>query len=191
MEQPHSREYGLSDGVRLSTALARAGVYVFTTQWAIDHAPQGLTAQRIRYLLKVLAASGWIVRLRRDLYAGTGRLPGGVDVPPFAVATSLVSPAVISHLSALSFHGLTDQLPFVVTASTPRKVVTPSMRRPGGGAEGRHLWRVQGIDYRYVTVIPSRFELGQETVWLDERFRVSITDRERSTSLRCLGYSGV
>ena len=180
MDNRPSDGYALSDGVLLAQALARAGLYIFETADAVRLSPSGSTPERVRYLLKVLVDADWIVRLRRDLYAGTGRLPGGVDIPELVGATSLVSPAVISHMSALAYHGLTDQVPLVVTASTPKKVVTRCMRHPRAGSEERHLWRVLGIDYRYVTVIPGRFDLGQQTVWLDERFRVGITDRERT-----------
>lgn len=46
--------------------------------------------------------------------------------------------------------------------------------------DGRHLWHAAGLDFRYITVIANRFGFGIQTVWLDERFRVSITDRERT-----------
>jgi predicted transcriptional regulator of viral defense system len=180
MDRSTTTDYGLSAGVALAVSLAKAGLYIFTTERAAQLAPQGVDPQRVRFLLKSLTDAGWIIRLRRDLYAGTGRLPGGVDVPAFAIATALFSPSAVSHLSALAYHDLTDQIPLVVTVSTPRKVVTPSMRGVSAGGETRHLWHVAGIDCRYVTVIPWRFELGLETIWLEERFRVDITDRERT-----------
>ena len=61
---------------------------------------------------------------------------------------------------------------------TTRKVVTPSMRdstRPGR----RHVWHVAGIDCRFLTVREDRF-FGIEQTWIGERFRVRITDRERT-----------
>jgi predicted transcriptional regulator of viral defense system len=180
MDKRASTEYGLSAGVALAASLAKAGVYIFTTKRAAELAPQGVDPQRVRFLLKSLTDAGWVIRLRRDLYAGTGRLPGGVDVPALLIATAMVSPSAVSHLSALAYHDLTDQIPLVVTVSTPKKVVTPSMRKTGGAGEARHLWHVGGIDCRYVTVIPQRFRLGLETIWLEERFRVGITDRERT-----------
>jgi predicted transcriptional regulator of viral defense system len=180
MEKPTTTEYGISGGVALVASLAKAGLYIFQTADAARVAPQGVDPQRVRFLLKSLTDAGWVIRLRRDLYAGTGRLPGGVDVPAFAIATALVSPSAVSHLSALAYHDLTDQIPLVVTVSTPRKVVTPSMRKGASAGEGRHIWHVAGIDCRYVTVIPQRFDLGWETIWLEERFRVKITDRERT-----------
>jgi predicted transcriptional regulator of viral defense system len=180
MGKKATTEYALSAGVALAASLSKAGLYIFRTADAARVAPQGVDPQRVRFLLKSLADAGWVIRLRRDLYAGTGRLPGGVDVPAFSIATALVSPSAVSHLSALAYHDLTEQIPLVVTVSTPRKVVTPSMRKGSSAGEARHIWHVAGIDCRYVTVIPHRFDLGWETIWLEERFRVKITDRERT-----------
>jgi len=179
MDERPIGEYGLSAGIALAGSLADAGRYVFTADDAVELRPADVRAETVARLLKSLADAGWIIRLRRGLYAGTGRLPGGVDVPPFATATSLVKPSAIAHLSALAHHGLTDQIPLSTTAITIRKVVTPSMRglRP---LDGPHVWHAGGLDFRYVVVVPSHFDLGLETIWLDERFRVPITDRERT-----------
>jgi predicted transcriptional regulator of viral defense system len=179
MEKRPTGGYGLSTGIALARSLADAGLYVFTTNDAVLLRPPDTPPSTIPYLLKALADADWIIRLRRGLYAGTGRLPGEADVPPFVIATSLVQPSAVAHLSALAHHGLTDQIPLVVSAITPRKVVLPSMRGPER-TEGRHLWRAAGLDFRYVTIILERFSFGIETIWLDERFRVPITDRERT-----------
>ncbi|MBN1458703.1 MAG: type IV toxin-antitoxin system AbiEi family antitoxin domain-containing protein [Armatimonadetes bacterium] len=172
-------EYGLSAGIALAGSLADAGRYVFTTDDAVKLRPADVRPETVPRLLKSLADAGWIIRLRRGLYVGTGRLPGGVDVPPFAIATSLVKPAAIAHLSALAHHGLTDQIPQLVSAITPRKVVTPSMRG-AQSPEGPHVWHAAGLDFRYVVVVPEHFDLGVEMIWVDERFRAPITDRERT-----------
>lgn len=180
MDEHLTGEYGLSAGIALAASLADAGRYIFTTDDAIELRPADIRPAAVPRLLKSLTDAGWIIRLRRGLYAGTGRLPGGVDVPPFAIATSLVRPSAIAHLSALAHHGLTDQIPRVVSAITSRKVVVPSMRGARKGGKGQHVWRVAGLDLRYVVVIPERLELGIEMIWMDERFRVPITDRERT-----------
>jgi predicted transcriptional regulator of viral defense system len=171
--------YGQTLGTRLLKELADRGLFVFTSEDAKEIAaeleiPQGYISQ----LLSKLAASDWIVRLRRGLYAGTGSLPGGVEVHPFAIATHLVSPSAVSGWSALHYHGLTEQVPQTVTASTPKKVVTPSMRSAGPGA-GKHAWEVGGVRYEYVTIPQNRF-FGIEEVWVDDRFKVPIYDQERA-----------
>ena len=169
--------YATPEGIGLAASLVDAGLYVFTTADAERLAPPGLSANRVPYLLKQLVDAGWLVRLRRGLYAGTGRLPGGVDVPAFVIATSLVTPSAISHWSALAYHDLTDQIPLVVTVTTPKKVVTPSMR--AGGDRRSHTWTTAGVTCRFTTVRPELY-FGAEAVWIEERFRVSMTDRERT-----------
>lgn len=177
----HTRRYGLSSGVALAQALSSAGLFVFHTDDARRLAPPGVSPARVPCLLKALADAGWLVRLRRGLYAGTGRLPGGVDVPAPVIATALVSPSCIGLLSALAHHDLTDQVPRVVTVLTPRKVVTPSMRgaRSESGVD-RHTWRVADIDCRFVTLRADRYDIGLQRAWADSRFAYVVTDRERT-----------
>ena len=182
MESPDQqrKSYYLAAGVALAAELAKQGRLVFTTQEA-RRVAAGLQMPEsgVGMLLTRLADAGWIVRLRRGLYAGTGQLPGGVDVPPFVLATALVEPSAIALWSALAHHDLTDQVPIAITAITPRKVVTPSMRSPGE-SRGKHAWHVGGLECRFVTLTESRYEIGIERVWADERFAFSITDRERT-----------
>jgi predicted transcriptional regulator of viral defense system len=182
--------YGETLGVKLLRELAGRGSFIFSTEDAKAAAADlDIPGTYLPQLLSKLAAGGWLLRLRRGLYAGMGRLPGEVEVHPFAVATNLVSPSAISHWSALHHHGLTEQVPRQVTASTPKKVVTPSMRAgsqsrqrgevASGREAGRHAWEINGVSYEYYTVAPDRF-FGIEEVWVDEHFRIPIYDRERS-----------
>ncbi|MCG3143162.1 MAG: hypothetical protein HONDAALG_00483 [Gammaproteobacteria bacterium] len=182
--------YGETLGVKLLRELAERGSFIFSTEDAKAAAADlAIPETYLPQLLSKLATGGWLLRLRRGLYAGMGRLPGEVEVHPFAVATNLVSPSAISHWSALHHHGLTEQVPRRVTASTPKKVVTPSMRahsqarqteqRPAGREAGRHIWETNGVEYEYYTVASDRF-FGIEEVWVDEHFRVPIYDKERS-----------
>jgi predicted transcriptional regulator of viral defense system len=173
-----------SDGLRLLEELAASGRLVFTTADARAAARQlGIAATYVEELLGRLAESGWVSRLRRGLYAGTGRLPGqegqGASIHPYVVATRLVQPSAVSHWSAMQHHGLTEQLPHSVTVTTPRKVVTPSMRAGGNHGAERHAWEVVGQRIEYVTVKPEHF-FGVEEVWIDRTFQVPITDRERT-----------
>jgi len=182
MEPPDQqrKSYYLAAGVALAAELAKQGRFVFTTHEA-RRVAAGLQIPEsgVGMLLTRLADAGWIVRLRRGLYAGIGQLPGGVDVPPFVLATALVEPSAIALWSALAHYDLTDQVPVAITAITPRKVVTPSMRSPSE-SRGKHAWHVGGLECRFVTLTESRYEIGIERIWADERFAFSITDRERT-----------
>lgn len=166
--------------VRLLRALANEGRLVFSTPEARDLGlragiPQGYTPS----LLNRMVQAGWLVKLRRGLYAMSTVASGEIGVHPFVIATRLVSPSAISHWSALSHHGLTDQVPRVVTAFTPKKVVTPSMRSADHSGLARHAWKIAGVAYEYVSVRKDHF-FGIEQVWVDENSRVPIADRERT-----------
>ncbi len=182
MESPDQerKSYYLAAGVALASELVEQGRLVFTTQEA-RRVAAGLRIPEsgVGMLLTRLVDAGWILRLRRGLYAGTGQLPGGVDVPPFVLATALVQPSAIALWSALAHHDFTDQVPIAITAITPRKVVTPSMRAPSESRH-KHAWHVGGIECRFVTLTKSRYDIGIERIWADERFSFLITDRERT-----------
>jgi predicted transcriptional regulator of viral defense system len=191
VQSAQSEGYGETLGVKLLRELAGRGSFIFTIEEAKAAATDlAIPETYLPQLLSKLAASGWLLRLRRGLYAGMGRLSGEVEVHPFAVATNLVSPSTISHWSALHHHGLTEQFPRRVTASTTKKVVTPSMRavslqdrdvkeRLAGRGAVRHSWEINGVEYEYYTITADRF-FGIEEVWVDEHFRIPIYDRERS-----------
>jgi len=168
-------------GTRLLTRLAEDGRLVFTTGEARAVARElGIPEGYLCQLLSRLDRTAWISRLRRGLYVGTGELPGRAQVHPFAIATHLVSPSAISHWSAMHHHGLTEQVPRWVTAMTPLKVVTPSMRAGHGrNRREKHAWDVGRARFEYVSVKPEHF-FGIEEVWVDGKFSVPITDRERT-----------
>lgn len=180
--------YSLTGGLRLVRHLIVSGRYIFTTDDAAAAAGEiGVAATYLPRLLSALVDGGWLLRLRRGLYGCTGEIAGTGSIHPYAVATSLVSPSAISHWSALSHHGFTEQLPHNVSAITPRRIVTPTMRGSSGEVRQRkHAWEVAGIRYEYVSVKPERF-FGYDLVWVDERFRVPLTDRER-TVLDCFAF---
>ena len=179
MTQSDKVETG-SHGVRLLRALAEEGLMVFTTSDAKGIAVRyGIPEGYINNLLMLMVRNGWLTRLKRGIYARSGLTPGDIQVHPFSIATRLVVPSAISHWSALHHHGLTEQIPRVVTALTPKKVVTPSMRGGKNINRGKHAWVINGVRYEYVTVKGDNF-FGIEEIWVDEFSRVPITDRERT-----------
>jgi len=140
----------------------------------------------LNIILSNLVKAGRIIRLRRGLYAGFGVFPGQIHLHPFAIATRLVEPSFISHWSALQHHGLTEQIPQVITASSSSKAFTPSMRIPGEKSE-KHAWVIDGVRYEYFQVKANKF-FGLEEIWVDEHFKISITDPER-TIIDLFAYS--
>jgi predicted transcriptional regulator of viral defense system len=173
-------DYRNTKGLRLLQELANQGLFIFTVLDARAPALSlGISENYLSQILSHLEKAGWIIRLRRGLYAGIGSLPGGIQIHPFAIATRLVEPSAISHWSAMSHHGFTDQIPHIVTAFAPQKVITPTMRESKGKKTVKHAWAVGGVRYEYVSVIPAHF-FGIDDVWVDEHFRVPITDKERT-----------
>lgn len=165
-------------GTELVRRLVEAGNRVFTTERARDFAPSiGLSPGYLRQALHYLARSGWVVRLRKGLYAVSSSVPGVSPLHEFEVAMALVKPAAISHWSALHYHGLTEQIPRRVFVLTTTETSVPRLR----GANVRNSdkgYPVGETVYQFVQVKPQRF-FGIEEQWVNEA-RVKITDPERT-----------
>jgi predicted transcriptional regulator of viral defense system len=165
-------------GVELVRVLASEGDRIFSTQRARELAPRvGMNASYVVEALHHLRNNGWIVSLRRGLYALSSSVPGVTAVHEFEIASALVTPAAISHWSALHYHGMTDQVPrrvFVLTtagASVPRARGTRSTR-------GGNTVRIGEATYQFIQVKPERF-FGTGRAWIGQS-RVPVTDPERT-----------
>jgi predicted transcriptional regulator of viral defense system len=124
-----------------------------------------------RYVWQVLArlrAKGWIERIRPGVYAVVPLSSGAHRTPQlheFLVAMKLVQPAAIAYLSALSHHGMTEQLPALVYVATDHRVARPKRQS-------------LGISFRIVAQRPQcYFGLGQE--WINEQ-PFTITNLEKT-----------
>lgn len=105
-----SRQPGLSLGFRLLQELQQQGLYVFSAREAHD-AAQRIGASNLNDMLHRLARAGLVRRLRRGYYAIAATTPSMPDIPEFYIATKVMAPSAISHSSAMSYHGLTEQIP--------------------------------------------------------------------------------
>lgn len=181
MDRTANLNYGTNYGVRLLRRLFEDGHFIFSSEEAGSAAAHASIPQTyVRELLTHLTQGGWIHRLRRGLYVGTGGLPGDVRVHPFAIATQMITPSAISRWSAMQHHGLTEQIPLSVTATTPRKVYIPHPeKKDDEGNRPTQTREVLGVRYDYVSVDPRHF-FGIEMVWVDQTFQIPITDRERT-----------
>ncbi len=165
-------------GIELVRQLAYEGDRIFTTGRARELAPRvGLKDSYIGEALFHLRQNDWIVPLRRGLYALSSTVPGISDANELEVAMALVDPAAISHWSAMSYHGLTEQIPrtvFVLTTtehSVPRLRDGSTVRREGG-------YVVAGVPYKFIQVRPDRY-FGTQRVWVGDS-QVTVTDLERT-----------
>lgn len=173
--------YAGAQGLALMEGLDEGTKLVFSTADAVAvGATRSLTTRQVYQVLLRLEAAGWIRRIKRGLYAVTGKLPGSSAPHDYAIATALYSPSALSHRTALHLHELSEQVPQIIMCTTTAKVVTPAMR--SGQSSGRRrgsTWEVDGLEIQYVSIRPERF-FGIGEVWVDERSRVSVTDRERT-----------
>ena len=165
-------------GIELVRKLAAEGDRIFTAARARELAPAaGLSRGYFPQALHYLTTSGWVIRLRKGLYTLSSLIPGVTPAHEFEVAMALVSPAAISHWSALSHHGLTEQDPRNVFVLTTTNGAVPRMR----GTKAKRLgdgYPVGDTVYRFVQIKPERY-FGTEKVWVGET-RVTITDAERT-----------
>jgi len=170
-----------SQGFRLLRELFTHGKRIFNMDDIKAAArAQNILPSQLSKILSNLAKHKRILRLRRGLYVSLGLGEEHATIHSFVISSYLIQPSVISHWSALQHHGLTEQIPQIVTASTTEKVLTPSMRKKQQfKLEVKHAWEVAGVRYEYTHVQQKHF-FGIEKIWLDEHFNVSITDKERT-----------
>ena len=165
-------------GVELIRLIAAEGERIFSTQRARELAPEvGLKDSYLREALYHLRRNGWIVSLRRGLYALSGSVPGVTPAHEFEVAMALVSPAAISHWSALHYHGMTQQAPRKVFVLTTKESSVPRMRN----SKTKRIidgYPVGDTIYKIVQVKPERY-FGTQKIWIEEA-RVTITDPEKT-----------
>ena len=165
-------------GLELVRLLKREGDRIFTTARARELAPRvGMKQSYVVEALHHLARNDWIVPLRRGTYVlSADYSPGYPIAEEFEIATNLVNPSMVSHFSAMSFHGLTVQIPWDVTVSTtPRwlpRLTSAISSRPVYG------YLVRGIKYRVVRIKPELF-FGVEKFWVHDT-QVPFTDFERT-----------
>jgi predicted transcriptional regulator of viral defense system len=165
-------------GVELIRRIAAEGDRIFSTDRARELASEvGLSDSYLGEALYHLRRTGWIVSLRRGLYALSSSVPGVTPVHEFEVAMALVNPAAISHWSALHYHGLTDQVTRKVFVLTTKDASIPRVRN-NTPKRIRNGYTVGETIYQFIQVRPNRY-FGVEKVWINEA-RVTITDPERT-----------
>jgi len=164
-------------GVRLVRRLVEEGDRIFTVERAQQLAPSvGTSRTYLRQALHYVARAGWLVRLRKGLYAISSAVPGVSPAHEFEIAMALVDPAAISHWSALHYHGLTDQVPrrvFVLTTTA-----TSAPRHRGSSTRTDGGYHAGDAVFQFVRVKPERY-FGTQKVWAGEA-RINMTDRERT-----------
>ena len=165
-------------GVEMVRRLAAEGDRIFSTARAREIGSEvGLKDSYLWEALYHLRRNGWIVSLRRGLYALSFSVPGVTPAHEFEIAMALVDPVAISHWLALHHHGLTDQIPRKVFVLTTTESSVPRVRR-AKAERAQDGYPVGETVYKFVQIKPERF-FGTEKTWVGEA-RVTITDPERT-----------
>jgi len=166
-----------TSGIELVRKLAQEGNRIFTFKHAQEVAPAvGLSQSYLVQALHHLVRSGWLVRLRKGVYALSSSVPRIAPVHEFEIAMALVKPAAISHWSALHHHGLTEQAPRKVFVLTTTGALIPRVQEKKKKAN--QGFKIGGAVYQFVQIKRERY-FGIEKVWIGEA-RVNITDPERT-----------
>ncbi len=167
LDRTYSTPRGISEKNRgLLTTLHRGSTGPFTPREAMEILK--LNAGRTRRFLAYLADAGWLVRIRRGLYATVPldvAQPGAWREDPWIIAAKVFSPFYIGGWSACEHWGLTDQIfkeTVVVSAKTVR---------------GRRT-EINGVSF-YVKAVGKDKIFGTEAVWRS-RTRVSVSDPART-----------
>lgn len=153
---------------RIPPELARKQIFTF------DEAERVFDVEResLRVLLSRMEEEGSIERIERGKYLVvplTART-GLYTLNEFAVGSELVEPYAIGYWSALSYHGLTEQIPgtvFIQTTSRKKK---------------RDI-TIFGVRYLIVKLSDYRF-FGIEDIWIEDK-SVVVTNPEK-TIVDCL-----
>ena len=131
-------------------------------------------------ILKRLREKGWLARVARGRFAViplSSGTTGSTQLHEFAVAMELVQPAAIAYFSALSHHGLTEQLPRTVFVATNHPV--RQRRRES-----------LGFSFRIVSLRPHKC-FGIEKAWVgDHAFSVTNLEKTIIDALDLPGHAG-
>ena len=159
-----------SSSLQLLRLLGEGGHRLFTPENARELLPQASTGY-VNQLLHSLVKLGWLIRVRRGLYALSPTVFQGAPLHELELAMVLARPAAISHWSALSVHGLTEQVPQEVVVLTTDQA-NPTRSRSGD------LLSLCGFRFRFCRVKPEFF-FGVETHWRGD-VAIEVTDPERT-----------
>ncbi len=172
------KQINSTHGVNLVRKLVQEGICIFSVKQAREFAPSvGLSEGYIRQALHHLTKSGWLVRLKKGLYTISGSVPGVSAVHEYEIAMALTNPAAISHWSAFSYHGLTDQIPGTVFVLTTTESVIPRTKKKKDKVKNRG-YPIGDTVFKFIQVKAERF-FGTKKVWIGDA-RIMITDLERT-----------
>jgi predicted transcriptional regulator of viral defense system len=125
-----------------------------TSHQIFDEASASWDYKQSKNLITKLVKNGWLIRIKRGLYAISDLSSrGSLTISPLVVANLLVSDSYVSFELALSQHGMFDQLT-IKTRSVSLKAYKSV--------------RVAGLDYGYIKTKPEYF-FGWQEILIDHQ----------------------
>lgn len=170
--RPRSRH--TRQGIELLKSIARHGFRIFTLETAKSLSKEvGMNESYVSPALTYLRQDGWIYLIKNGLYALDISFLGGVPLHKHEVAMHLVSPAAISHFSALQYHGLIDQIPLVTYISTVSGAKIPRLSRKNDQG-----LLINGSTYKIIKVQKNAY-FGFTERW-ESNTKIIYTDKEKT-----------
>ena len=157
--------------IRFIKHLTNSGIRVFSTkrarQIAID---LDINPSTILSTLHRLEKKKVVTRLMKGIYCLAPEFLTGIPIHEYEIALALADPSAISHLSAMSYHKLTDQISSIVY------VLTLSEKERERSSYSTYVLR--GITYRIIRT-KKEWYWGIEKKWLASA-HIEVTDLERT-----------
>lgn len=122
------------------------------------------TRQEIRKRISLLSKRGWLVRIKRGVYAVASlESHNFAGISPIAISSALIPDSYVSLEFSLNYHGLFNQLPGKLTAVSTKRSVT---------------YQFQKIEYHFIKTSPKLF-FGFEEASIEGRV-VKIAKSEKA-----------
>lgn len=125
---------------------------------------QEYTHKEIIKRVSALSKRGWLVRIKRKLYAVASlESHNFTNISPIAISAALIAESYVSLEFALNYYGLFDQLPNRITAINTKKSVR---------------YNFQNIEYQFVKTKPDLY-FGFKEISIDGR-KANVAEAEKA-----------
>lgn len=168
---------------------------IFSTESILPlSAEVGFSPKELVQALNTLQEEGWIAEIRKGSYAITSSIAQAETAHSYEIAMELVTPAAISHWSALRYHELiTHPAPYiyVLTQTTPS---IPRYRRKDVSLPAK-VYPVGKLLYHFVQIKAERFFGTQKILSGPSMFYITNLERTLCDAVAlpvyCGGWSNV
>lgn len=155
----------------LLKSLAQESLRVFDTGELTEVATSlGLKKGYIPSMAARMVKNGEIISLYKGLYALPTEFLSGGPLHSFEIGLKLAKKGAISHRSAMSHYGLTDQVFSKVYVTVPKE--------KGANLSTKNNYEIGGVTYYLIRVSPQHY-WGTKAIFLGEA-RIWITDLEKT-----------